>query len=118
MKRFLKFITDGWLTSGEQVACLPGQIKVFTRCIACGRVFPHWQANMTAAEARKRGRIGCACGGLRIQPVILPGWQSVWWFCIRGWLIRKVILRCRLWDPRMVVAESEEQVVRQAEAAR
>ena len=104
---FKKWVTDGWLTVGEQVGCEPGQARMFTRCIQCGRVFPHWWASMTVAEAKKRGRIGCSCGGLRIQPCLIPTWQSVYWFVVRGWLIRKVILRARLWDPRMVVMEKD-----------
>lgn len=101
------WITDGWLTSGEQVHCEPGQARMFTRCIACGRIFPHWWANMTAAEAKRRGKMGCACGSIRIQPVIIPAWKSVWWFVFRGWLWRKVITRQRVWDPRMVVLERD-----------
>jgi hypothetical protein len=33
----------------------------------------------------------------------IPSWQAAWWFFVRGWLVRKVILRARLWDPRMPV---------------
>ena len=108
LKAFVKtWITDGWLTVGDQVACPPGQARMFTRCLQCGGVFPHWWASMTAAEVKKRGKIGCRCGGLRIQPCLIPAWQSFYWFVIRGWLIRKVLLRARMWDPRMVVLEKD-----------
>ena len=102
-----KWVTDGWLTAGEQIAARPGQALMFARCISCGRVYPHWLASMTADEVKQRGRVGCLCGGLRIQPCLLPAWQSVWWFVVRGWLWRKVITRARLWDPRMVILERD-----------
>ena len=104
---FKKWFLDGWLTTGHQVACSPGQIRAFTMCLTCNRVFPHWLASMTASEAKRRGKIGCACGGMKIQPVILPWYKSVWWFLVRGWLIRKLILRKRLWDPRLPVLHKE-----------
>lgn len=106
-----KWITDGWLTVGEQIGVQPGQARMFTRCLQCGRVFPHWWASATAAEVKheRKGRIGCSCGGLRIQPCLIPAWQSIYWFIVRGWLIRKVLFRRRLWDPRMVVMESDSR---------
>ena len=59
---------------------------------------------MTHAEVRKRnGRIGCFCGGLRIQPIRIRAYKSVWWMFVRGWLIRKIILREQNWDPRITV---------------
>lgn len=106
MLAFLKkWVTDGWLTTGPQIGCPPHQVRAFAVCIMCHRVFPHWLACMTAEEARKRGYIGCTCRGMKIQPVILPAWQSVWWFVVRGWLIRRVLLRKARWDPRMPVLE-------------
>jgi hypothetical protein len=102
-----KWITDGWLTEGPQIGCPPNQLRTFAVCLTCKRVFPHWDASMTAAEAQARGFLGCRCGGMKMQPVIIPAWQSVWWFVIRGWLIRHVLLRKRLWDPRIVALERE-----------
>ena len=106
---FKTFVSDGLWTSGPQIAMPKGvQAMMFARCIQCHAIFPHWLASMTAAEVKARGKIGCSCGGLRIQPCIIPSWQAFYWFAIRGWLIRKVILRARSWDPRMVVMESDK----------
>lgn len=104
-----RWLLDGWVTQGPQVATLPGHVKCFTVCTQCRRVFPHWLASMKAAEAKKRGFLGCKCGGLRIQPQMLPTYQSIWWFVIRGWLIRKVLLKKDRWDPRMVILEHEQR---------
>lgn len=103
-----KWITDGWLTQGEQIGCLPGQVRVFMRCVECQAVYPHWFATMTAAEVKRRGKLGCdRCGGLRLTPTRLSAWRSFYWFAIRGWLIRHVMLKRRIWDPRMVAMERE-----------
>lgn len=108
MIKFLKkWLTDGWLTTGPQIGCPTGQVRAFAICLACHKVFPHWIASMTGAEAKARGFIGCPCGGMKLQPIILPAWKSVWWFVIRGWLIRRVILRKQRWDPRMPVLEHD-----------
>lgn len=98
-----KYLTDGWLTNGHQVACLPNHVRAFALCEKCRSVFPLWLATMTAAEAKSRGFLGCKCGGMKLSPAIIPTWQSIWWFCIRGWLVRHVVLRKRIWDPRIVV---------------
>ena len=105
---FLKrWVTDGWLTQGPQIGCPPGQVRAFAICLVCQRVFPHWHASMTAAEAKARGFIGCKCGGMKIQPIRLPAWKSLYWFILRGWLIRKVLLKKERWDPRMPVLEHD-----------
>lgn len=100
-----KWLLDGWLTEGPQIAVDAGHVKMFARCHKCRRVWPHWWSNCTAEEfkAEKRRRLGCPCGSLQLSPCILPAWQSVWWFVVRGWLIRKVVLHARMWDPRMPV---------------
>lgn len=98
-----KYVTDGWLTEGHQISCPPNQGRAFARCEKCHGIFPHWWASMTAAESRQRGFLGCRCGGMKLSPARIPAWESIWWFCIRGWLVRHVILRKRLWDPRIVV---------------
>lgn len=102
-----KWLLDGWITTGDQVACPPGLIKCFAVCYDCKRVFPHWNATMTAAEAKARGFLGCKCGGMRLHPFTLPAWKSVWWFVVRGWLVRGVIQRKRVWDPRMPILEKD-----------
>lgn len=106
--RFVKkWITDGWLTTGPQIGCPAHQVRAFAICLVCQRVFPHWHASMTAAEAKARGFLGCKCGGMKIQPIRLPAWQSLYWFIVRGWLIRKVLLNKERWDPRMPVLEHD-----------
>ncbi len=104
---FKKWITDGWLTTGPQIGCPENQIRVFMRCVQCQRVFPHWWASMTAAEVKKRGKLGCRCGSLRVSPAIIPSWQSFYWYVIRGWFIRHVLFQERTWDPRMVAMERD-----------
>lgn len=104
---FKRWFLDGWITTGPQIFCDPGETRVFTKCISCGRTFPHWLASMKAAEAKKRGYIGCKCGSLRIQPTILPSWLAFWWLFIRGLLIRRALMRSRLWDPRMPLMYGE-----------
>lgn len=106
--RFLKkWVTDGWLTHGKPIATEPGQVKAFAVCIQCRAVYPHWDACMTAGEAKKRGYIGCRCGCVKIQPARIPGWKAVWWFVVRGWFIRHVLWRRPRWDPRMPVLEND-----------
>ena len=108
MLTFLKrWVTDGWLTEGPQIGCPATQVRAFATCHTCGRVFPHWHATMTAKEAKARGFVGCACGSMKIQPGLIPAWQSAWWFIVRGWLIRKVLLRKRTWVPRLPILERE-----------
>lgn len=106
---FKRWVLDGWITTGPQIFCDPGEVRVFTKCLGCNRIFPHWLASMKASETKKRGYIGCKCGGLRIQPIIIPSWQAFWWVFIRGWLIRRVCTRQRLWDPRMPLMTREMQ---------
>jgi len=98
---FRRWFLDGWITTGPQLWTTPGETRVFTRCIGCGRIYPHWLASMKAEEVKRRGYIGCRCGGIRIQPVMIPGWQATWWMLVRGWFIRRLLFRERLWDPRM-----------------
>src|SRR5688572_18125666 len=100
---FKKWVLDGWITEGPQVACPPDQVRAFARCLQCRRVFPHWWAYMKAEEAKKRGKIGCPCGGMKLQPCIIPAWQAVWWFVVRGVVVRKLVLRKSNWDPRIPV---------------
>lgn len=104
---FKRWFLDGWLTVGPQIGCPANQVRSFARCTLCGRVFPHWNASLTAKEAKARGFLGCQCGSMHLQPCLIPAWQSVWWFVIRGWLIRNVLFRRRLWDPRMPVLEKD-----------
>lgn len=90
----------------QPAACVA---MAFARCMGCGAVYPHWHASMSAAEVKKRGFVGCRCGNLKIQPSYLPAWRSFYWFVIRGWLIRKVVLRKSRWDPRLPVLFEEER---------
>lgn len=99
---FRRFWT--WLTDDHQVFCQPNQAKAFARCVSCGRLYPQWWANMTHQEVKDRkGRVGCFCGGLRIQPTRIRAYQSIWWMFVRGLLIRRIILGKRNWDPRITV---------------
>lgn len=97
------YLTDGWLTNGDQIACPKNLGKAFARCEKCKAIFPNWDACMTAAESRKRGFVGCRCGGMRLSPARIPAWESVWWFCVRGWAVRHLLMKKRVWDPRITV---------------
>lgn len=76
-------------------------------CDSCKRVVPHWDTSMTEKEAKARGFIGCKCGNIRMRPSIIPWYQSAWWMLVRGWLLRKHLLRKRLWDPRVPILFKE-----------
>lgn len=104
---FKKWVSDGLWTRGPQIGCPPNQVRVFIRCVKCQRVFPHWLASMKADEVKKRGRIGCDCGSMQVSPSIIPSWQAFYWFVVRGWLIRHVLLKKPIWDPRMVALEHD-----------
>jgi len=103
---FKKWFLDGWLTSGPQIDTPDHLVKAFARCNGCGHIWPHWRSNITGEEL-KSGKVrplGCRhCGGTHLRPCIIPSWESLWWFLVRGKLIRKVLLRKRLWDPRIPV---------------
>jgi hypothetical protein len=72
--------------------------RVFIACEKCGRVVPHWRVIRLATE---RHRIGCRCGHLSCRYIRIPEWQAAWWVLVRGYLIRKFILRKRVFDPRI-----------------
>ena len=107
---FKKWFLDGWLTEGPQFHTPPELHKSFARCHGCGAIWPHWWSNVTAEEFKtgKPRPIGCQkCGNSRLFPCLIPAWKSVWWFFVRGMLIRKVILKKRLWDPRIPVMQRD-----------
>lgn len=80
--------------------------RQFAICGKCHRLFPHWWGNMTAAEQRRRGFIGCACGGTRLDIAIIPGWKAALWMAY-GLIWRRLIRRKRLWDPRVPIRDYE-----------
>lgn len=103
---FKRIVTDGWLTQGQQIATPPNLLKMFICCYVCRRTMPSWCVMMSAEDSRRRGHLGCKCGSMQVRPVRLSCWNSFWWFAIRGWLIRKVILKKNYnWDPRIVGLE-------------
>jgi hypothetical protein len=106
---FKRIVLDGWLTEGPQIATPPGLVKTFARCHACKRVWPHWWSNITAEEFKsaKIRSLGCKCGSNKLAPSMLPAWQSVWWFVVRGWFWRKVVRKQRVWDPRMPIMDGD-----------
>jgi len=77
----------------------------FCVCRMCRRVAPMWQY----LNLKKGDRRGCLCGHGDFSPANLPQWKAMWWFIIRGWLIRGFIMGRRNWDPRM--PEQQETVV-------
>lgn len=110
---FKKWFLDGWLTEGPQLDATPDLPRYFCVCHSCGALWPHWWSNVTSDELKgeKRRNLGCRkCGTFKMHPAIIPAWKSVWWFYFRGKLVRKVIQKKRLWDPRMPV-RAEEPVV-------
>jgi hypothetical protein len=103
-----KYLTDGWITQGPQIATPPNLLRMFICCYACRRTMPAWSVMMTAEESRKRGYLGCRCGSMQVRPARLRCFNSFYWFAIRGWLIRKIILKKQYnWDPRIVGLEKD-----------
>lgn len=78
----------------------PGVGRMFARCLSCGRVMPHYFAVFTAGE---RKSLGCKCGHTKFSPANLPVYQQIWWLFVRGFLVRKLLLRRTRWDPRLPV---------------
>lgn len=108
LRWFKRWFLDGWLTTGPQIGVTAHvNLLAFACCLMCHRVIPHWEFSMLAAEARKRGYIGCKCGCLRLAPTIIPSYKAMWFYWVRGVVIRKWLLRSRLWDPRMPVLFNE-----------
>jgi hypothetical protein len=89
-----------WLRSDAVLFTQPGVGRMFAICLSCSRVMPHYWAVFTAGE---RDGIGCRCGCLKFSPANIALWRQVWWLFVRGWLVRKVILRKVRWDPRLPV---------------
>lgn len=88
-----------WLGDDTVLWTTPGVDRLFCRCLGCGNVFPHYDAVYRAGE---RKTIGCrTCGGVKYSPANFPTLTQAWWLLVRGWLIRKVLLRKDNWDPRM-----------------
>lgn len=77
----------------------PGVLRVFLRCMGCGRTMPHYHVYA------KKGHGQCRCGGSMYRPTTLPEWQAAWWLLVVGWLWRKTIQRRPDWDPRMPIRE-------------
>lgn len=99
---FKKYITDGWITTGPQIATPSNLIRVFVCCNQCGRTLPGWVVMMSPAEVKARGFIGCKCGSMYLRPSRISAFKSFYWFAVRGWLIRKILLNRNNWDPRIV----------------
>lgn len=95
MQRFWTWWRDDHVLFTE-----PGVGRMFATCTSCGRVMPHYRAVYSRGE---RSGIGCTCGSLKFSPANIPIWQQMWWLLIRGWLVRKVVLRKLRWDPRLPV---------------
>jgi hypothetical protein len=89
-----------WLTDDHVVLTDPAVERYFARCTACGRVWMHYWACVTAEDRRRGRRVGCPCGNLRCRIVVLPEWQAAWYVLSR-WLWRRVLRRERYWDPRL-----------------
>jgi len=104
---FGRIFLDGIFRNGPQWGCAPGETRAFACCILCNRLMPHWLLSMTVPEVKRRGYVGCKCGGIRIQPLLIPAWKAAWWVLVRGWFIRHLLLRKRLWDPRMPLMYKE-----------
>lgn len=71
--------------------------RLFMRCRDCQRVVPAWNL----LKVRPGGITGCPCGSQYVVPRTIPTWLAVWWYFVRGLLIRKWILRRDNYDPRV-----------------
>ena len=80
----------------------PGVRRFFLLCKECRRVVPVWKL-----VGVKVNHPGCRCGCLYTKPRNIPEWQAAYWLCVRGLLIRKLILRKTDWDPRLPSQELE-----------
>ena len=90
-----------WLVDDHVILADPHTERWFARCTACGRVFMHYWACVTAADRAKGRQVGCKCGNLRFRITQdLPVWMQAW-FVLSRYLWRKVIKKERYWDPRM-----------------
>lgn len=100
----MRAVVAGWKRwRGSVFGATPTVGRVFIACKQCRRVVPHWRTNRLATEHKP---IGCTCGSLSCAYTRLPEWKAAYWVLVRGLLIRKWILRARLWDPRIPYRET------------
>lgn len=90
-----------WLWSDRVVFTTPEVHRYFLRCEGCRRVFCHYWGCKEADEA---GRVGCPCGSQKARIAAIPEWLAAYYVLSR-FLVRKLILRKRYWDPRFPARE-------------
>jgi len=92
-----------WLTDDHVPWETPGFIRFFARCTDCGRVLPHYNCCVTAADRASGRRVGCKCGNNKMRQTQL--WfihGFAWMICCYVW--RKKIRKEVYWDPRFLTA--------------
>ncbi len=85
---------------GPVVFSQPNVERYFSRCLTCGRVFPHYWACVTAADRARGRQVGCRCGGSKFRIVVLPVVVQAWYVLSR-YVWRKLIWKEVFWDPRL-----------------
>ena len=89
-----------WVWSDVTLWSTPEVRRVFMRCDRCRKVVPLWRMC-----GRLPMRVGCSCGCVKTWAANVPEWKAAYWLLVRGWLIRRVLLRREVWDPRMPLRE-------------
>lgn len=79
------------------IGTTPGVGRLFMRCYDCQRIVPAWQL----LKAKPGGVAGCVCGCTYVKPKTLAWLPASYWLFLRGFVIRKWILRSEAWDPRV-----------------
>lgn len=72
--------------------------RIFVRCKECRRVVPSWNLMRLKGDT---DRVGCKCGSLEVKPRNIGKPLGMWWYFVRGLLVRKLILRKGNYDPRI-----------------
>lgn len=88
-----------WLSRDYVLWTTPDVRRYFLRCASCGRTVPLWRCLSVRPE--KGQIVGCKCGGQDVKPSQVSTLSAAYWLLIRGYLIRKLILRKHEWEPRI-----------------
>jgi hypothetical protein len=92
-----------WFWSDKVLWTTPHVARVFMICDKCRQIVPSWRL-----VGLKLQKSGCRCGCSKTWAMQIPEWKAAYWLLIRGWLIRKVLLRKTTnWDPRLPLRDGD-----------